>query len=129
MRILRFVIAFLLAVLAVPDIAVAGWHLETVDSTGDVGDWTSISLDAGGNPHISYVDATNDDLKYAYHNGASWQIETVDSTGNVGYHTSIALDAGGNPHISYFDATNDDLKYAVLFSNMSMPCIPLLLLE
>ena len=44
-----------------------GWHIETVDSEGSVGWSTSLALGAGGYPHISYHDYTNDDLKYAYY--------------------------------------------------------------
>ena len=67
---------------------------------------------AQGNPHISYLDATNHDLKYAAKSGGSWTLEIVDATGVVGAHTSLVLDAQGNPHISYWDGTNGDLKYA-----------------
>jgi len=92
--------------------ALAGgsWHIETVDSAGYVGWYTSIALDSSGHPHISYLSIPGD-LKYAYYDG-TWHIETVDKTGNVGLHTSIALDSSGHPHISYYDDTNGDLKYA-----------------
>jgi len=45
------------------------WHKETVDSQGDVGECTSISLDSNDLPHISYRDDTNYDMKYAHFDG------------------------------------------------------------
>jgi hypothetical protein len=74
--------------------------------------WTSLALDSAGNPHISYYDNANRDLKYANWNGTSWTIETVDSAGDVGRDGSIVVDGSGNPHISYRDSTNGALKYA-----------------
>ncbi|MFB0500330.1 MAG: carboxypeptidase regulatory-like domain-containing protein, partial [Candidatus Hadarchaeaceae archaeon] len=89
------------------------WEIQTVDSEGDVGDFTSIALDSGDNPHISYFDRGDFDLEYARWTGTSWEIQTVDNEG-VGAFASIALDFSGNPHISYYDVTNDDLKYSKL---------------
>jgi hypothetical protein len=88
-----------------------GWHISMVDSAGNVGQYTSIAVDANGYPHISYYDATNSALKYAYQDATGWHISRVDG-GNVGQYTSIAVDANGYPHISYYDATNSALKYA-----------------
>jgi hypothetical protein len=83
-----------------------------VDTTDSVGTFTSIEVDSAGNPHISYYQATAQNLKYAFYDGADWQLRTIDSAGDVGQYTSLALDSGGYPHITYYDATNGDLKYA-----------------
>src|SRR5262249_9794826 len=86
------------------------WTLETVDSGFSY--YTSLALDAQGNPHISYyADFTQGDLKYASKSGGVWTTESVDITGDVGSYTSLALDAEGNPRISYYDTVNGDLKY------------------
>ena len=41
----------------------SNWYLQTVDSQGWVGSSGSIALDGDNNPHISYRDWTNSDLK------------------------------------------------------------------
>ncbi len=88
------------------------WNIETVDNVGDAGGDSSIALGSNGYAHISYLDGTNGNLKYAKWTGSDWNIETVDSAGDVGKDPSIALDSSGYPHISYYGGTNGDLKYA-----------------
>ena len=94
------------------------WHIQTVDSRGDVGEYTSLALDSRGYPHISYQDldfGLEDDakgqsyLKYAVWKGSSWDIQTVDSAGQACWEPSLRLDGSGLAHISY---TGGGLKYA-----------------
>ena len=74
--------------------------------------YTSMALDAGGPPRISYYDSTNKDLKLAIKNSGTWSTMTVDSTGDVGSYNALALKSDGTPCMSYYDVTNKNLKYA-----------------
>lgn len=91
----------------------ADWVVEIVDSSSQVGDYASLALDVNNNPHISYRDRGNNDLKYARYDGSIWHIETADSrAGYLANGTSIVLDSNNRPHIVYFESGNDRLYYA-----------------
>jgi hypothetical protein len=89
------------------------WSSVYVDSTNDVGDYSSLSID-GNEIYISYYDATSGNLKFAKStdSGSSWPIiRTVDSIGDVGKNTSIAVQ-GDKVYIIYYDANNKAVKFA-----------------
>ena len=90
------------------------WRLEVVDDSADVGEFTSIVVDAHGDPRISYYDRQAGDLKFATFNGPEdvWELETVDSSGDSGPYSALVLDLNGDPNIAYLDDETDDLRFA-----------------
>ena len=52
---------------------VPSWQIETVDSEVNAGPSShcSLALDAAGHPHICYLDGTDEDLMYAWHDGST----------------------------------------------------------
>ncbi|MEO6453171.1 MAG: hypothetical protein ABIN97_03820, partial [Ginsengibacter sp.] len=86
-----------------------------IDSTGNVGQYTSLQI-VNGNPAISYFEDKYPKgyLKYVRATNASgtaWGTPVIlDSAGTVGQYSSLQI-VNGNPAISYFDATNGNLKY------------------
>ena len=93
------------------------WGDTTVDSSGDVGRYTSIVADSNRHVYISYYDATNGNLKYATDVTGFWATTPLDTSGDVGKYTSLAVDNEDGLHISYYDATNGDLKYVTTTTN------------
>jgi len=103
------------------------WNVHAVDTAGNVGRDTSIRV-VGNWPNtriwISYLDATNFDLKFARSTtdepsgGGDWVTHTVDSTGDVGAHSFLSADGDSTsgvwyvPQIVYRDVTNGALKFA-----------------
>jgi hypothetical protein len=89
--------------------AMGTWIRETIDS-GRIASNIAIALDSFDNPHVSYYDAVNDDLWYAFRSGSTWTNILVADTGNVGEFNDIAIDSLGRIHIVYRDDTVNDYK-------------------
>ncbi len=98
------------------------WKCDTIDSSGDVGQYESLSVDKSSSNLViafAYYDATNLALKVA-----SYSCSTICTTqaytifnppaGNAGMHTSLAIDASGGGHIAFENSQigSDLLGYA-----------------
>jgi len=99
------------------------WSIETVDTDGDVGRYSSLAFDSTGNPHISYLrldNTTAGTVRYATRTGETWTTAEVDSLNDlrIGFTgarrvTAVALGPDDRPTVAYSDesvvklATND----------------------
>lgn len=100
-----------------------GTELSTaaIETTNDVGKYSSLSVDPSGKPWVSYYDTTNSGLRVANYVGtggtgcasSAWTCTAVETTNDVGQYSSIAFDPSGAAWVSYYDAnTNNDLRVA-----------------
>jgi hypothetical protein len=90
------------------------WNCQKVDTTGDVGSYSSIDIYRGNFNYkvgISYYDTTNKALKYAQYSclliNCSWNISTIQSPGSLavntyGRYSSMKFDSNGIAHIAYY---------------------------
>ena len=102
----------------------SGWSIQTVDSDGDTGLFSSFVIAPDGRFHVSYVtktSITSGTVKYATKGpgDAGWQISEVDSLDNLTFGfvgarnvTSVAVDSTGNTWIAYSDEKT--LKLGIL---------------
>lgn len=87
------------------------WQREVADSlqpfdVRDVGLYTSIAVDAAGEPHVAYYDAAQGDLRYAAKAAGVWTVQVLDFLGDVGRYCALALDSRGRAAIGYTDFAN-----------------------
>ncbi len=93
----------------------SGNIITVVDAGGGVGEYTSLALDSDDLAAISYVDATNKDLKYARcmdNNCGTKNLVSLDTSQIIDEVTSLTLGSDGFARISYYDDGKDDLKLA-----------------
>lgn len=95
------------------------WRSEIVESgessTGEtLGFSACLALDADGDPHITYSNASRPGIRYAARKRGKWTILGVDTLAGVGYpdRNGIAVAPDQRPYLSYFDAGRGELRVA-----------------
>jgi len=102
----------------------SGNTITTLDSTGDVGRMTSVTVGEDGLGLISYYTNTNNDLKVAHCSDATCSSATttiVDGGVSGGSYNSVTVGGDGLGLISYYDSTNTDLKVAHCSNRFCVP--------
>ena len=83
----------------------AEWQIQTIDSGGSAGTYTSIALDSDDRAHISHHARSSEEvLRYTTNASGSWVSQDVGEQGSGGGgwdYTSIALDSNDSAHIGY----------------------------
>ena len=69
------------------------WLVETIDSDGAVGRYSSLALDSAGNPCIAYQEYyPYYRLKYAHYDGTDWNIEIVKEGSQIAGEIALDID-------------------------------------
>lgn len=89
--------------------------IQILDTTNNVGRYSSIAIGEDGLPFVAYFDETDANLKVAKCGNvnctnAAAIITTIDSTGTVGRGPSVTLAPDGLPLVAYTDETNGYIK-------------------
>ena len=89
------------------------WKLTTIDEPGDVGQFSSLAIDSNNKLHVTYIDSTNSDLKYATYDttASSWSPPITLDPATSGRYSSLAIDSNNKLHVTYY-GLNDYLMCA-----------------
>jgi len=85
------------------------WVSEIVETGDEIAWHTELALDPAGRPHMTYYDAWNYFLRYAFYNGSAWQTEIADTA--VQANGTIAVDDSSVPHVCYVERDTYFLRY------------------
>ena len=92
----------------------SGNTVTAVDTAGNFGQDSALTIGADGLPVVSYSDGSNADLKVLHCGDSACTsgntMTSVDTAGGVGLFNSITIGADSLPVMSYLDVTNWDLK-------------------
>lgn len=99
-----------------PNCSPGGDSITTPDTAGS---FFSLTLDAAGNPVVTYYYQTSTDLRILHCDdpncsGVGESITSPDTAGDTGIAPSLALDVAGNPVVSYQYNTGPDRHLRVL---------------
>ena len=87
------------------------WVVGAIDSVGNVGQYSSITMSQTGEIWLTYYDATNQKLKYARKSGSSWNtFDLLLGISTAGW-SSIMIDDVGRPSVVLGNPVTAEVKY------------------
>ena len=78
------------------------WRIEVIDYTIGRGRSNSMFIEPDGKIHISYYDALEKNVRYAFLDNFEWHNEPAQENWDAGYYNSIAVDSNSNVYIAYY---------------------------
>ncbi|MCK5785995.1 MAG: T9SS type A sorting domain-containing protein [Candidatus Sabulitectum sp.] len=90
-------------------LAADDWIIETLDSEGVTGYWTSIRMDSEGQVHVVYRDDSANQLVHLFQDGAGWDSEVIITA--ECWFINMVLDSSDSPHVVYWDHATSEISY------------------